>query len=655
MRWMTTHFVGGIYLSFDRLVDGRATATAPARLAVSPGGRVRVKGALAALALAAILAMLLVACEDSKEEPTAPAAAGQPEATPTVEAIMEEATATPDPTPTATPVPEPTPVVLGDCRDGMRLQPGEGCRYTGGGSPQANVVLSVQHDGAICHEGGPAKQEIGSITLDMDSVRLCVPGGFERDDAFQSDIVASDNADGSWTFYESALSASAPRSTATAGPTNTPMPAPPLNVYESGQTIPDFPSGPPNALRGGGSLQMVGGNVVITMSNGGTAEYSHATYTCVSEEGCGIENGRVTTGTIRVADPSNVENPTPIPTAAPTRTATATPIPIAAPTQGPTPANQPPRFTNQASFTLAETERGGTTFSLSAVDDDDTDSVTGYAITGGADRGKFSIGQRTTGARPGTYFLELNAGADRYANADYENPTDADGNNVYEVVVAVTSGTGSRELTTAITITITVEVTNVIETSDRPDEPNVGFTTETSVTVTWTKPYSPYADITGYDVRYRPQNTATWIVWPHSDTTRSATITGLTTNADYDVQVRANSPEGASEWSPSVWATAAIHSPPSEPGNVRWTQIGRSEQVEITWNASADATYYKLYHCWTSIDGSLCSLRQVVSRIAAPATEYVYEIFASPGLTTYVRFAVRACNGTGCSARVIAQ
>ena len=279
--------------------------------------------ALGLLALAAILAMLLAACGD-EEEPTAPAAAGQLAVPPTVEAMMEEATATPDPTPTATPIPEPTPVVLGDCRDGMRLQPGEGCRYTGGGSPQANVVLSVQHDGAICREGGPAKQEIGGSTINMDSLRLCVPGGFERDDAFQSDIVASDNADGSWTFYESALSASAPRSTATAGPTNTPTPAPPLNVYESGQTIPDFSSGIPNVVRGGASFQISGGgNVVITMANGGTVEYSHATYTCVSGEGCGIENGGVTTGTIRVADPSNVENPTPTPTAAPTRAQSA--------------------------------------------------------------------------------------------------------------------------------------------------------------------------------------------------------------------------------------------------------------------------------------------------------------------------------------------
>ena len=108
----------------------------------------------------------------------------------------------------------------------MRLQPGEGCRYTGGGSPSANVVLSVQHDGAICREGGPAKQEIGGITINMDNLRLCVSGGFERDDAFQSEIVASANADGSWTFYESRQSASLASATATPAPTGTRTPEP---------------------------------------------------------------------------------------------------------------------------------------------------------------------------------------------------------------------------------------------------------------------------------------------------------------------------------------------------------------------------------------------------------------------------------------------
>ena len=176
---------------------------------------------LGLLALAAILAMLLVACSD-EEEPTVPAVPRQPAATPTVEAVMEEAPATPVPVPTSTSIPEPTPEVLGDCRDGMRLQPGEGCRYTGGGSPQANVVLSVQQDGAICREGGPAKQ----FGLTIDNLRICASNGFERDDAFQSEIVASANADGSWTFYESRLSASRPRATPTPIPTATPTPEP---------------------------------------------------------------------------------------------------------------------------------------------------------------------------------------------------------------------------------------------------------------------------------------------------------------------------------------------------------------------------------------------------------------------------------------------
>ena len=114
-------------------------------------------------------------------------------------------------------------------------------------------------------------------------------------------------------------------------------PAPPLNVYESGQTIPDFPSGIPNVVRGGASFQISGGgNVVITMANGGTVEYSHATYTCVSGEGCGIENGRVTTGTIRVADSSAAENPTPEPSATPTPEPTAAPTPTPTPTATPT-------------------------------------------------------------------------------------------------------------------------------------------------------------------------------------------------------------------------------------------------------------------------------------------------------------------------------
>lgn len=337
------------------------------------------------------------------------------------------------------------------------------------------------------------------------------------------------------------------------------------------------------------------------------------------------------------------------PVSAPTPEPTATPTPVP-PTPVPAQANRPPRFTNEASFTFPESD--SLHIDLTAVDDDDNDSVTDYAITGGADRAKFSILQRSSGPRAGTYYLSLKAGGSSWeAKGDYENPTDADGNNVYEVVVTVTSGTGSRELSNALTIT--VEVTNVIETPSRPDEPSVDLTTETSVTLSWTEPQNDGPDVTRYHVRYRPQNTATWIVWPHSGTTRSATITGLTTNADYDVQVRARSAEGASEWSSSAWATAAIHDPPSSPENVLWAQIGSSARIRISWHATDNATHYKLYHCSSYVIGYGCSLEHVPSRIIA--TEYVHEIPSSFGLTTYVRYAVSACNGTGCSSRVNAQ
>ena len=70
-------------MSFDRSAGGTETAAAPARLALSPSGRVRVNQALA-LALTAILAMLLVACVGA-DGPAAPTATQQPETTPAAE------------------------------------------------------------------------------------------------------------------------------------------------------------------------------------------------------------------------------------------------------------------------------------------------------------------------------------------------------------------------------------------------------------------------------------------------------------------------------------------------------------------------------------------------------------------------------------------
>ncbi len=72
----------------------------------------------------------------------------------------------PDPTPPPTEPPESgaqsapaeivegEPTVLGDCEDGLRMQPGEGCHFSGLEGRPADVVFSVGADGSICREKG---------------------------------------------------------------------------------------------------------------------------------------------------------------------------------------------------------------------------------------------------------------------------------------------------------------------------------------------------------------------------------------------------------------------------------------------------------------------------------------------------------------------
>ena len=82
-------------------------------------------------------------------------------------------------------------------------------------------------------------------------------------------------------------------------------PSRPSSAFGVGDTIPGFPSGfgaLSGTFRNGVQISASGGVVTVTMSNGGTAEYSHATYTCTSAAGCVIENGRVTRGTVTVSD-----------------------------------------------------------------------------------------------------------------------------------------------------------------------------------------------------------------------------------------------------------------------------------------------------------------------------------------------------------------
>ena len=88
-------------------------------------------------------------------------------------------------------------------------------------------------------------------------------------------------------------------------------------------------------------------------------------------------------------------------------------------------------------------ENGTAAGTVEAEDSDAGDLVTGYAITGGADAGFFSLGA-TSGAL--TF----------QAPPDFADPRDADDGNTYEVTVQATGGAGDREQTETQTITVTV-------------------------------------------------------------------------------------------------------------------------------------------------------------------------------------------------------
>ena len=202
---------------------------------------------------------------------------------------------------------------------------------------------------------------------------------------------------------------------------------------------------------------------------------------------------------------------------------------------GSTDANAAPAFTSAATFDAAENQTAVGTVVASDGDADDT--VTGYAIQGGADRSTFSIVETT--------------GVLTFASApNFEAPADADTDNAYVVVVRATSGTGDRVKTADQTITVTV--TDVAgEAPGVPAAPMVSAASVTSVTAAWTAPANAGPPITDYDYRYRV--TAPQGAWTEVTTTAitglGATITGLAEDTGYDVQVRATTDEGTSGWS----------------------------------------------------------------------------------------------------------
>ena len=163
--------------------------------------------------------------------------------------------------------------------------------------------------------------------------------------------------------------------------------------------------------------------------------------------------------------------------------------------------NEAPTFSSAATFSVEENET--TVGTVAAMDADASDSITGYAVTGGADQGKFAINP-TSGVLTFTSTPNYEAPADVASTT----PANAAGNNEYIVEVTATSGTSTRALTATQTITVTV--TDVAEAPSTPATPTISAETATGFTVSWTEPANTGPAITDYDVQYREGTSGSW-------------------------------------------------------------------------------------------------------------------------------------------------
>ena len=189
--------------------------------------------------------------------------------------------------------------------------------------------------------------------------------------------------------------------------------------------------------------------------------------------------------------------------------------------------NEPPSFDGDSTTrTVAENTPAGHDIGepVQATDPDSRETLT-YSLDG-VDAAAFDIVPTSGQLRTGTAL-------------DHEAKPG------YSVAVTVED---SRGVTASIAVTIAVTDEN--EPPDAPEAPTFASVTDESLAVHWTPPSTVgRPDITSYDLRYRAGTGSAFTDGPQDVTGSTATISGLSPNVTYHVQVRATNDEGDGPWS----------------------------------------------------------------------------------------------------------
>ena len=305
-----------------------------------------------------------------------------------------------------------------------------------------------------------------------------------------------------------------------------------------------------------------------------------------------------------------------------------------------TDANAAPTFTSSATFRAAENQTAAGT--VAAADSDAGDSVTGYAIQGGADQAAFSIG-----AASGVLTFR--------AAPNFEDATDADARNTYVVVVQVTSGTGARAKTADQPITVTVTDVDG-EAPGVPSAPTVSSASVSSLTVAWAAPANAGPPITDYDYRYQVKSAPGWTAVTNTTSTAvSATITGLAEDTEYEVQVLATNAEGTSGWSDSGSAATDANAAPTFTSPATFDAAENQTAAGTVAAADSDAgdsvTGYAIQGGADQAAFSIGAASGVLTFRAAPNFEDATDADAR---NTYV-VVVQVTSGTGARAKTADQ
>ncbi|MCY4374767.1 MAG: fibronectin type III domain-containing protein, partial [Spirochaetaceae bacterium] len=210
----------------------------------------------------------------------------------------------------------------------------------------------------------------------------------------------------------------------------------------------------------------------------------------------------------------------------------------------------------------------------------------------------------------------------------------------HRVRVTVTDGT------TSVGIDVIIHVIDVDPPTRAPGDLTVTGATPTTLTLSWSWPYTDQPPVTGYRVRIRVPNAHSSDSPPAPDasivetTEQFVTISGLTPAAEYLIDVQAYTPEGQGPWSESVLATTepvpGNRAPVADAGPDQTVADGAT--VTLDGSGSTDPDGDALTHAWTQRSGPPVTLSDPT---AARTT------FTAPSAPAVLEFALRVADGAG--------